>query len=181
MPWKVCSSNSSRQCVLFIAPNLTACLLASKGIVRHGLNDLPLWRHPFAVVHPQEVAKERRPPAVSQNSNLVELELRTHLLEQELFLVHCLQSWCSCHCLPCHVAQHVLPLIPHRPTIVQNHWKLRNAGRMMKMKSLRRRYLTWLTLYQMKSSVKPLLLSYWVKPVLTSQCSRRVRESHTPH
>ena len=46
-----CSSNTSRQRFLFIARNLTACLLASKGKVCHGLNDLSLWRCPFLVVH----------------------------------------------------------------------------------------------------------------------------------
>ena len=29
--------------------------------------------------------------------------------------MHCHQYWCSCHLLPCHVAQHLLPLIPHPP------------------------------------------------------------------
>ena len=99
-----------------------------------------------------------------------------------LFCVHCHQYWCSRHWLPCHVAQHVLPLISHAPMIVQNHQKMKSAGRMMKMTSLRHRKLTWLSLYQMTSSDEPLLLPNWLKSVLsTSPCSRRVRESHTLH
>jgi hypothetical protein len=42
--------------------------------------------------------------------------------------VHCHQYWCSCHCLPYHVAQHLFPLIPHPPMIVQNHRKVRILG-----------------------------------------------------